>query len=102
MTVNCNTPDEKRYANYGMVSSQLIDWHQISELRSSVSKWTNPQNCEFPLVHKQIPANECVSYPWGGGVLGSIFAGYVPLASQSPYPITVYFVANYRPHLSHF
>ena len=31
-----------------------------------------------------------------------IFAGYVPLASQSPYPIKVYSVANYRPHLSHF
>ena len=38
----------------------------------------------------------------GGGVLGLIFAGYVLLASQSPYPITVYSVANYRPHLSHF
>ena len=37
-----------------------------------------------------------------GGVLGLIFAGYVLLASQSPYPITVYSVANYRPHLSHF
>ena len=24
-----------------------------------------------------------------------MFAGYVPLASQSPYPITVYFLANY-------
>ena len=36
------------------------------------------------------------------GLLGSIFAGYVPLASQSPYPIIVYFAANYRPHLSHF
>ena len=31
-----------------------------------------------------------------------MFAGYVPLASRSPYPITVYFLANYRPHLSHF
>ena len=30
-----------------------------------------------------------------------IFAGYVPLASQSPYPIVVYSMANYRPHLSH-
>ena len=40
---------------------------------------------------------------WGvGGVLGSSFAGYVPLASQNPYPIIVYSVANYRPHLSHF
>ena len=38
----------------------------------------------------------------GGGVLGLIFAGYVPLASHSPYPIIVYFLANYRPHLSHF
>ena len=38
----------------------------------------------------------------GGGVLGLIFAGYVPLASQSPYPIVVHFLANYRPHLSHF
>ena len=36
------------------------------------------------------------------GVLGLIFAGYVPLASQSPYPIIVYSVANCRPHLSHF
>ena len=35
----------------------------------------------------------------GGGVLGSIFAGYVPLASPNPYPIIVYSVANYRPHL---
>ena len=31
-----------------------------------------------------------------------IFAGYVPLGSQSPYPIIVYSVTNYRPHLSHF
>ena len=38
----------------------------------------------------------------GGGVLGSGFAGYVPLASQKIHPIIVYSVANYRPHLSHF
>ena len=36
----------------------------------------------------------------GGGELGLIFAGYVLLASQSPYPIIVYSVANYIPHLS--
>ena len=29
----------------------------------------------------------------GGGVLGLIFAGYVPLASQNPYPIIVYSMA---------
>ena len=38
----------------------------------------------------------------GGGVLELMFAGYVPLANQSPYPLIVYFLANYRPHLSHF
>ena len=38
----------------------------------------------------------------GGGVLGSSFPGYVPLASQNTYPIIVYSVVNYRPHFSHF
>ena len=38
----------------------------------------------------------------GGGLVGLIFAGYVPLAFQSPYPIIVYSVTSYRPHLSHF
>ena len=39
--------------------------------------------------------------PRGGGrVLGLIFAGYVPLASQGSYPIIVYFVANCRPHIT--
>ena len=36
------------------------------------------------------------------GVLGSGFAGYVPLASQNPHPIIVYSVASYRCHLGHF
>ena len=40
----------------------------------------------------------------GGGVElpGLIFAGYLPLASQSPYPIIVYSVAKHKPHLRHF
>ena len=63
----------------------------------------------------------------GGRVLGEVFAGYVPLVSQNPYPIMVnfwsvllpiidpilanfghsslflvYFLDNYRPRLSHF
>ena len=38
----------------------------------------------------------------GGGLLGVIFARYVPLTSQNPYPIIVYSVLNYKPHLSHF
>ena len=40
-------------------------------------------------------------FPRGGGVLGSCFAGNVPLASQNPYPVIVYSVASYRLHLSH-
>ena len=42
---------------------------------------------------------------WGRGGGGSwpvSFAEYVPLASQSPYLIIVYSVANYRPHLTPF
>ena len=35
-------------------------------------------------------------------LLELIFAGRVPLAFQNPYPIIVYSVAKYRPHLSHF
>ena len=31
-----------------------------------------------------------------------IFAGYGPLASQSPYPFLVYSMANYRPHVITF
>ena len=37
-----------------------------------------------------------------GGLIGLIYAGYVPLAYQNPYSIIVYSVAKYRPHLSHF
>ena len=38
----------------------------------------------------------------GEGLLGLIFAGYVPLGSQSRNPIIVLSVGNYRPNLSHF
>ena len=38
----------------------------------------------------------------GGWLLGLTFAGYVLLASQRPYPIIVYSVANYRPILVAF
>ena len=36
------------------------------------------------------------------GLFGLIFAGYMLLASQNPYPTIVYSVAKYRPHVSHF
>ena len=58
----------------------------------------------LPLIHRLLERKDkdLDSGGRGGGVLGLIFAGYVPLAFQSPYPIMVYSVANYRPHLSHF
>ena len=37
-----------------------------------------------------------------GGLLGLIFGGPVPLASQNLYPIIVILWPYYRPHLSHF
>ena len=45
--------------------------------------------------------SQCKTKQPRGGVLGSIFAGYVPLASPKPYPIKVYSGANYRPHVRH-
>ena len=53
----------------------------------------------------------CKSEMWKSGkCLGCLLeggtwdnsSGYESLASESPYPIIVYSVANYRPHLSHF
>ena len=35
--------------------------------------------------------------PGERGLLESIFVGYVQLTAESPYPIIVYSVANYRP-----
>ena len=52
---------------------------------------TTPAECTTGSVH-----------PPRGGVLGLGFAGYVPLASQSPHPIIVYSVASYRPRPIHF
>ena len=61
----------------------------------STTQWTF-KCLETRLLNNALPLSR------GGGVLGSIFAGYVPLASQNPYPIIVYSLANYWPHLSHF
>ena len=37
----------------------------------------------------------------GGGYLAQSFLGICRLASPKPYPIIVYSVGNYRPHVSH-
>ena len=59
-------------------------------------------------AYRLLVAHLMVPLPWGGGggaLLGGtwlIFAGDMPQASKRPYPIIVYSVANYQPHLSHF
>ena len=84
----------------------FLHWNDVFSTRTSLSSVTHSLTCacyrlnafclRFPVIHSVTP-------PGGGeGVLGLIFAEYVPLASQSPYPIIVYSVANYRPYLSHF
>ena len=61
----------------------------------------NSQPCISNVIINHLWRQKCC-YTHPRGVLGSSFAGYVPLASQNPYPIIVYSVSNYRPHLSHF
>ena len=56
-------------------------------------------NIRKHVIHREITFSVLNAIP---GVLGSSFAGYVPLTSQNPYHIIVYSVANYRPHLSYF
>ena len=68
--------------------SIYISLHMKTFLKTGAPVFFHVLSCAFP--------------PGGRGVLGLMFAGYVPLASQSSYPIIVYSLANYRPHLSHF
>ena len=62
-----------------------IDWDPVELSRKTVMISTKPRPPPPPR-----------------GLLWLIFPWYVPLASQGPYPIIVYFVANCRPHISHF
>ena len=56
----------------------------------------------FWAVFCYVSVNLVAAHIPGGGLIGLIFAVYVPLASQNPYLIIVYSVGKYRPHLSHF
>ena len=53
-------------------------------------------------IHDLCPVNEAIgfldTYPQYSDF--SPCCQFVPLASQSPYPIKVYCIANYRPHLN--
>ena len=69
---------------------------RILKSRSQILKPGSHSLTKSPIYH----------HIWGvgvGGVLGLIIAGYVPLASQHPFPNIVYSAANIiDPHLSHF
>ena len=74
---------------------QIVDMFGLADRENLIRKeetyyqeTTNPQDCLM------ISTNH-----GGGGVPGLIFAGFVPLASQSPFPSIVYSVAKYRPIL---
>ena len=92
------------------IHHQVLIVHRLTQASFIVTemKVQYPGNTNCALVHLNIIPVSLFRLPclWQalnpGGLLGSIFAGYVPLASQNPYPIIVYSVANYRPHLSHF
>ena len=49
----------------------------------------------YNFVYMKIVLLRAINLLVRGGVLGLIFAGYLSLASQSPYPIIVCSVANY-------
>ena len=70
--------------------------HSSEEFRSKQQSLTRDL-CVFTLDSQ--PSREHYSTR---GVLGSSFAGYVPLASQNPHPIIVYSMGNYRPILKSF
>ena len=59
------------------------DWHFNNPCGSHVHLLPH----KFPKRHSQPTTFILRTAPTPGGVLGSIFAGYVPLASQNPYPI---------------
>ena len=95
------------YAN----SNPLINaWQTYGEITSwssleLIRMWSAYSNLSSlpPQKNENLYAS-LTGYPGvgGRGLLGLISAGYVPLASQSPYPIIVYSVADCIPHLSHF
>ena len=76
---------------------KLFESLNIVDIKSCTARMNETKQTSF--IEKSLSS---LNPGWGGGVLGLSFAGYVLLASQNPYPIIVYSVASYRPHLSHF
>ena len=77
---------------------QLVAWILTSNNWTKLPESYTIQGISYVTAVKKV----CLGPGEGEGVLGLMFAGYVPLAFQSPYPIIVYFLASYRPHSRHF
>ena len=79
-----------------LIIQALGDWGLLTKFFKS--------DLQFQIhVHQDLFDTRVVGGGGGmGELLGLIFTGYLPLASQNPYPIIVYSVAKYRPHLRHF
>ena len=65
----------------------------ITEPKSDINIWKiDGESLRKDAVKELVlEPKKTVLTPEGRGVPGASFAGYVPLASQSPYPIIVYF-----------
>ena len=106
----CKEARKVQYSSPGFKRSRPADLSDLDKSRIRITRdWPTYRwresfvRCAFLLSHGFVNAwGRPGQAREGGAVLGLIFAGYVPLASQSPYPIIVYFVAYYRSHLSHF
>ena len=96
-----------------VLNSRFVTYSTLLDVTPSTPKVLNSRFVTYstlldmtpstPKVFKRVMETDSIiirGINCGGRVLGLIFAGYVPLASRSPYPIIVYSVANYRPHLS--
>ena len=94
---------ESHFARYG-IPDELISDNGPQYASSAFRAFSNNYGFVHTTTSPYYPQSR------GRGVLGSSSAGYVPLASQNPYPIIpqiIYiisglFCANYKPHLSHF
>ena len=91
------------HTNPDIFKTAYIFLHKSAFLPHEIDQSETTLACEQTLFGANCPQAKTaffLNHPGGGvgggGYLG-YFAGYVPLASQSPYPIIVYSVANYSP-----
>ena len=83
---------QARFSSVKLLQSDIKENREGIVRFEKISGAVMEDRCFGVHLHRKCRGN---SRKFPGGVLGSIFAGYVPLASQNPYPIIVYSLANY-------